>query len=98
PRHLPSFPTRRSSDLSLPPYAGRVVDDQPHAAVALEPPHAEISLALAVVHRGAPADLSLESCKSEVAIEVNRIGAADVGVEKRRSEEHTSELQSRRDL
>src|SRR5206468_11961279 len=86
-RHLHSFPTRRSSDLSG----------------FRQPPSEESSLAGAVL----PIYLSLLSwsgcdqqcCRASFATAGG--GAQELGWEsnrKRRSEEHTSELQSRSDL
>src|SRR5207249_11490151 len=82
PRHLHSFPTRRSSDLSAPAAPAATTGPLSHAPSAAKPPGAHR-------HRR-------EIRRGEVFIAsppLYRSSAAQ-----RRSEEHTSELQSRFDL
>src|SRR5690606_40448345 len=87
PRGLPSFPTRRSSDLASPDPAlqmalARVYNDW---VAEVFVPHPERFAAAAVIPMG-----DLEAAVGEAR------RAAKLGL--RRSEEHTSELQSRENL
>src|SRR5699024_11903418 len=82
PPALPSFPTRRSSDLNLILKAGQIY----HAYVRHVVQHIVI-VYIAVVHR-------IEAFLHTLRTDVDPSGQADHF----RSEEHTSELQSRFDL
>src|SRR5207249_11075741 len=89
PRALPPFPTRRSSDLSA--MAVERVLFQTNARTAMSVGQAS-GLALVIAARaGVPVALY---SPNEVKLAVTGDGRAD----KARSEEHTSELQSRFDL
>src|SRR5690349_22543012 len=87
-RDLPSFPTRRSSDLALAPH------DESHRSAHF---HAE---------RAPPPLSARRTCcdSSNAAIDAATTAASALPLPSRcsrfnsRSEEHTSELQSRRDL
>src|SRR5690349_24129824 len=81
PLHLPSFPTRRSSDLHIEIRQRAVAADIVDLAIAALLQDRQDAAAM-VVHIQPVADLH--------AIAVDR--------QRLRSEEHTSELQSRRDL
>src|SRR5690606_39303875 len=83
-RVLPSFPTRRSSDLLAGPQAGGADPDPAGGATAGRRPHH--------LDVGNPAPLGPPVRVGHVVAEA-RLLAADV-----RSEEHTSELQSRENL
>src|SRR5699024_12388879 len=95
---LPSFPTRRSSDLAAQRLAARPVDAPAHhvrVRVGLELP-----VDLRIPHRLAVADGQVDPERAVLGAclqQTDRVPAAfaeTVG----RSEEHTSELQSRFDL
>src|SRR5699024_11732906 len=87
PRQLHSFPTRRSSDLALQSRCKAL-----HIASPL--PYLSIGVVEADYrHRGSPA-LSKVVTVHDVAAKAN-VSTASVS---RRSEEHTSELQSRFDI
>src|SRR5207244_5282139 len=78
PRDLPSFPTRRSSDLVFHERGGRAIDV---AALAADLPGQVAMLVPAAMHQLHKADASLDHAPRQQAVP-------------RRSEEHTSELQS----
>src|SRR5205085_6711271 len=95
PRHLPSFPTRRSSDLVSP----GVVPWRSTAALA----H------LALGDRARGEELAIEELEQAQQIGVTRVAIRALrvlglcaggmaGIELLRSEEHTSELQSQSNL
>src|SRR5204863_9277364 len=82
---LHSFPTRRSSDLAVPVLGG---DPAAHRQPTLG--RGELAGQALDLRRGDPDRRGHVLRRGEQALEAGRIGG--------RSEEHTSELQSRRDL
>src|SRR5204862_7473452 len=89
PRNLHSFPTRRSSDLPCDPHPRRW--PRRHRGAPRQAAHAG-----AVPHRGAdPVSREGEEGYALVAAVASIAVFATMAL---RSEEHTSELQSRRDL
>src|SRR5207247_4316009 len=85
-RHLPAFPTRRSSDLFTPAYDHEL-------AAALARAGADVELVTSRFRFGeAPAPAGYERSELFYPISSRLFGRS------RRSEEHTSELQSRVDL
>src|SRR5207247_5504342 len=96
PRHLPSFPTRRSSDLLA--SAVQALPPRMRAAVALHY-YADLEVD-AVAHA---LSRSRNTVKSELRLALARLrqlisDETPITARRERSEEHTSELQSRVDL
>src|SRR5206468_6735339 len=95
PRVLHSFPTRRSSDLALGPCTGSLALCTRHCVLCLP------ALSAHVTHRGAyAAPLAISSCllvSHSPCLRSLPAGACARSTH-RRSEEHTSELQSRSDV
>src|SRR5690606_41686737 len=96
-RSMPSFPTRRSSDLALVAFLAEN-DEAPHGA-ARRVHHAKEAVFLCRMLGVAPVQVGGVPCARDVAQggtgELQRIESR---VCARRSEEHTSELQSRENL
>src|SRR5207253_10855746 len=94
PRHLPSFPTRRSSDLGLSAQAraeavGRVIDEAASAGFTAFGTYRSSEAELAVASStGIRSYASFTTAYFKALVE----GPGGTGF---RSEEHTSELQSR---
>src|SRR5690606_39373395 len=94
----PSFPTRRSSDLSIDPSSTiswklREYRKSPTSTLAALP-----HTALAVLRPRRRSDASTTSSCSSVEVWMNSTTAASWCASAPRSEEHTSELQSRENL
>src|SRR5206468_7266680 len=94
PRHLHSFPTRRSSDLALIGTKFRIILGYPGGN--------DINLAMErgeVAGRGSNSWSAWKSTRPEWVREKKLNVLVQIGLKKApRSEEHTSELQSRSDL
>src|SRR5204862_6012915 len=96
-RHLPSFPTRRSSDLAK-------GESAPCVRKTLDAPTYFAAMGIPVRGR-VPSWTDVEQGRGDVVISASLArrfwpgeDALGKGISNARSEEHTSELQSRRDL
>src|SRR5690606_39770370 len=96
PLHPPSFPTRRSSDLDLPLFAITRKLGQPLASAAVSDLRARMGL-MYDVPNGAPLpSFAPLGARASRGTSVWRRDVVGTSVD--RSEEHTSELQSRENL
>src|SRR5690606_40570407 len=92
-RHLPSFPTRRSSDLDI-----EIAGD--HQRTLLQPNRdlllQVVEILAAAFHR-MPEDVRRARSRGQ-RMYSEQVEAVSLPIKARRSEEHTSELQSRENL
>src|SRR5204863_8158243 len=92
-RDLPSFPTRRSSDLATSPVRWKAAERYAASSTARIVP-APVAAKTAATKAGVHAHIPNSSQEWNVYPRIKRMAGRFFS----RSEEHTSELQSRRDL